>query len=72
MTLKTRKEKKRKSSYLINELKNFNEIFWKNMSYNNIRSCNITKSRASTTFFKENFYENYKPFKDELKFFEIA
>ena len=30
------------------------------------------KSRASTTFFKENFYENYRPFKDELKFFEIA
>ena len=63
---------KRKSSYLINELKNFNEIFWKNMAYDNIRSCNITKSRTSATFFKENFYENYRPFKDELKFFEIA
>ena len=32
----------RKSSYLLTELRNFNEVFKKNVTYNNIKSCKKT------------------------------
>ena len=36
-------EEKRKSSYLLNELRNFNEIFRKEVTYANIKSNKKTR-----------------------------
>ena len=48
----------RKSSYLLNDLKNFNEIFRKNLTYDNIKSH--TKNSVSLSLWKIHFWENHK------------
>ena len=47
--------KQRNSSYLLNDLKNFNEIFTKDVAYDNIKS---QQNRISLSLQKINFWKN--------------
>ena len=53
---------RRKFSYILNDLRNFKEIFRKDVTYDDIKSLKATKKQSFTLFLEDTFLEKFLAF----------